>query len=510
MKDDLSAFVLSLLQEAPASGGALIERVQAARPALLQRRAASTYAQLARLVARGDVVLLAEGPGERVYGVAGARAQVPRPPGPPNTFGLGPKQLIQVDRVLHRVTRGLPEHFFHELRHAVVVAADRRVSEGMPASRATRDALVDLGPPSAVRRVLRAAARGRPAPLRPRLRARWIVLAAAILALVIVRVTVLGVHTVPTNSMAPTLMAADEGGDARILVNRLAYLFGSPQRGDVAVFRRRPADDLFVKRIAALPGEEVRLVGGDLFIDGERLLKERPLLDRMRVPLYGLEDFEELEEIPAGWNLKQPLHTGFRLPDGTIERGDLACREVVLRLVVRASSEPCTLTIRLEQGFTPPNTVTLGTDHGRIVVEGHVIHVMARDPKDEQHSLLRIRTDRSREIWITNADRSFRVEIDGVEVVRTPVRRYGTFLSVRLRWFDNPPILEQLEVARDLYHAGTEEARIWKLEPDEVFMLGDNSGQSRDSRHYGPVPVTALEGRVFAVVWPWSRLRWVR
>lgn len=36
----------------------------------------------------------------------------------------------------------------------------------------------------------------------------------------------------------------------------------------------------------------------------------------------------------------------------------------------------------------------------------------------------------------------------------------------------------------------------------EVLVLGDNRRSSQDSRSFGPVPVSALEGRIVAVVWP--------
>lgn len=42
-----------------------------------------------------------------------------------------------------------------------------------------------------------------------------------------------------------------------------------------------------------------------------------------------------------------------------------------------------------------------------------------------------------------------------------------------------------------------------------VLILGDNRGNSRDSRVIGPVPVEAIRGRAWFVFWPLDRWRWL-
>lgn len=39
-----------------------------------------------------------------------------------------------------------------------------------------------------------------------------------------------------------------------------------------------------------------------------------------------------------------------------------------------------------------------------------------------------------------------------------------------------------------------------------VWLAGDNTSNSTDSREYGPVPIAMLRGKVVAVVWPKPRL----
>jgi len=54
--------------------------------------------------------------------------------------------------------------------------------------------------------------------------------------------------------------------------DRLRYLFGGPRRGDLMVFRFPgvPEREL-VKRLIGLPGEEVEIVRGQVFVDGRAL-----------------------------------------------------------------------------------------------------------------------------------------------------------------------------------------------------------------------------------------------
>lgn len=92
------------------------------------------------------------------------------------------------------------------------------------------------------------------------------IIGAAILA-VLIMTFVARAFTVDGPSMLPTL----EHGQ-RLLVDRLTYRFTDPGRGDIIVFRY-PANPRhhFIKRIIGVPGDEVRIVGGVVYVNGVRL-----------------------------------------------------------------------------------------------------------------------------------------------------------------------------------------------------------------------------------------------
>ncbi|NLI77955.1 MAG: signal peptidase I [Candidatus Riflebacteria bacterium] len=144
---------------------------------------------------------------------------------------------------------------------------------------------------------------------------------AFVLALII-RSLVVQAFWIPTGSMEPTLFgekhdpvtkALTRSGD-RILVNRFAYVadlsldgripwgprlwLAQPKRGDIVVFKfpdpdpNAPARD-FIKRVIGLPGDEINIVEGTVFVNGtplkEPYIAEPPWQDyRTEVPADSL------------------------------------------------------------------------------------------------------------------------------------------------------------------------------------------------------------------------------
>lgn len=46
-----------------------------------------------------------------------------------------------------------------------------------------------------------------------------------------------------------------------------------------------------------------------------------------------------------------------------------------------------------------------------------------------------------------------------------------------------------------------------RVPPGQVWLMGDNRANSRDSRYFGPRPVSDLLGTAFVIYWPLDRLR---
>jgi len=107
----------------------------------------------------------------------------------------------------------------------------------------------------------------------------FIAIISAVAVAIFIRVFIFEPFIVPTPSMEPTLMVGD-----RVIVNKLAYRFGSISRGDIIAFHSTTEDGKeLVKRAIAIEGDEIVLTSeGEVFMNGERI-EERYLPDGQNI-----------------------------------------------------------------------------------------------------------------------------------------------------------------------------------------------------------------------------------
>lgn len=88
-----------------------------------------------------------------------------------------------------------------------------------------------------------------------------------------IRTFVAEARYIPSGSMLPTLEIND-----RLVIEKISYHFNPPKRGDIVVFwppeEVQPSSDrrdAFIKRVVGLPGEEVAVSDGKVYINGVAL-----------------------------------------------------------------------------------------------------------------------------------------------------------------------------------------------------------------------------------------------
>lgn len=88
-------------------------------------------------------------------------------------------------------------------------------------------------------------------------------------------------YKIPSASMHDTLLEGD-----RIFVNKFWYNFADVEVGDIVVFRTKgipeiedPNKPYYIKRVVGLPGDQLEIVNGYLYRNGEKMT-EPPIFDR--------------------------------------------------------------------------------------------------------------------------------------------------------------------------------------------------------------------------------------
>jgi signal peptidase I len=98
----------------------------------------------------------------------------------------------------------------------------------------------------------------------------------------------------------PVAIAGD-----RLWIEKAAWNFVAPERWDEAVFYAPDAPTTpHLKRIVGLPGESVRIVDGDIFVDGIRARKNARQRHRTAVPVFDANFMPPEGKRPARWRFE--------------------------------------------------------------------------------------------------------------------------------------------------------------------------------------------------------------
>jgi signal peptidase I len=103
----------------------------------------------------------------------------------------------------------------------------------------------------------------------------WCIMGAGFSIAAVVHIFVAEVRFIPSLSMKPTMEKRD-----RVILDKLHYRSHLPQRQEIVVFNppeellKLNIHDSLIKRIVGLPGEQVQITGGQVYINGSPLKED--------------------------------------------------------------------------------------------------------------------------------------------------------------------------------------------------------------------------------------------
>jgi signal peptidase I len=122
----------------------------------------------------------------------------------------------------------------------------------------------------------------------------WQLVAIGVLGAFLVRAYVVEGIVIASESMEPALPVG-----RHLFVNKLAYRFRDPRRGDIVVFPS-PVEEKkgLVKRVIAVEGDEVRIVEKKVLLNGQPL--EEPYVVHRRAGEKFTDDNMDVGRVPRG------------------------------------------------------------------------------------------------------------------------------------------------------------------------------------------------------------------
>jgi signal peptidase I len=306
----------------------------------------------------------------------------------------------------------------------------------------------------------------------------------------------------------------------RVLVNKAAFFLRSPQRWEVVVFRLLGID--YIKRLLGLPGEEVLIHDGDVYVNGRLLRKTFAQAKRMRLLVFEQKSVPLTAGIADSHFLLrrdkwEPIRDEYSYNAG-LHANSERVHDFLIETEIEVSAGTGSVTLRLQDGH---DWVEVLLPAGQAnVVEAFSWPATRREKESmrkvaESERKVALQPGHRHQVEMGFVDRRLTLVLNGETILEADLsearKRGGVACPFQVQAEGVQTALHSFRLCRDVHYGqqGTNAVRgkSVRLGVDQYFVLGDNSPNSHDSRHWpdqGRVPARALVGSAWLTYGPSS------
>lgn len=364
-------------------------------------------------------------------------------------------------------------------------------------------------------------------------------IAVSIITIVLFKYFVLEAYKIPTGSMQPTLMGNTETGVFdRVLVDKFSMHYRDPERFEVVVFKY-PLNKAqnFIKRIVGMPGEELDIREGDLWIkpdgaatsaddDGWRVLRRPRAIEDAQLRRLDLREEWLLDG--QGWQFTEGALSGPGPGRAQFPRTPVSVRDgytdgyapsLAPKIDARnkrsganaVSDLRTTATVRADAKVTEVRIILReGARSFRFLLPGPAAPADAKptiealDPLGGMARVTaiaaapwRLTADRGIDVFAQNIDDLLTLELEGGPTLTLDVPPSGEERNSHVAYeVDGAGArIEHVQVFRDIFYTVQgQKLTHWRIPEGSYVMLGDNSQDSSDGRDWQLTGLRVLRG----------------